>query len=162
VGKSSVTSGVQLTATVSWQMTKNRDFTKITVTDAELATVLYSEEVPSTQPPAKSFLELDNSWIGLKLDNERIIEIYSASNEIEEIVNIMRGIASAFQVSVASTNGRRTIKETDVLGTCETVVTQHRNQPNTVSITKHRSTDTYSKWGSCTEFHSQEVRSLLT
>jgi hypothetical protein len=56
-------------------------------------------------------LELDNSWIGLKLDNERIIEIYSASNEIEEIVNIMRGIASAFQVSVASTNGRRTIKE---------------------------------------------------
>jgi hypothetical protein len=158
VGTSTVTSGVQLTASISSKISQNRNFAEITVTNAEMSPILPQ----SSSSSSKSFSELNNSPIGLKLDNGRIIEIYSSMDETEEIRNIKRGIASAFQVTVSSSDrdGTSTIEETDVLGTCETLITQSSKQGN-VFVTKHRNTESCSTHCSSCRVHSEHYESTF-
>ena len=49
--------------------------------------------------------------MGFKMDNGRIVEIYPSMDEKEEILNIKRGIVSAFQVTVTGMDGTRTVEE---------------------------------------------------
>ena len=57
------------------------------------------------------FTELTTYSISFKLSNGSVAEIYPEPEETEEILNIKRGIISAFQVTLADTDGTRIVEE---------------------------------------------------
>jgi hypothetical protein len=141
-GTSTDTIGISLTATVWLTISDSREFAEIKVEAAEI-----TPKSPSALYSAKPFPELFRHPLTFKITNGRVIEIYPTAGETEEILNIKRGIVSAFQVTLASSDGKQTVNETDVLGTCETTVRQHRVSANEVIILKNRDTGSCSKCG---------------
>lgn len=68
------------------------------------------EPVAAVSSP-RPFNELSDYPVAFKIDNGTVVEIYPALEETEEILNIKRGIISAFQVHMTGTDGQRTIEE---------------------------------------------------
>lgn len=128
VGTSANTVGIDMTATVWLIMSKSKDFAQIVVlltffcsmgvcwSSGACACGLQVENAkmtPTSPSPhtTRSFRELSAYRVAFKLDNGRIVEIYPAVQEPEEILNIKRGIISAFQVTLAYSDGTRTVQE---------------------------------------------------
>lgn len=57
------------------------------------------------------FPELSDYPVAFKLENGRIVEIYPDVKETEQILNMKRGIISAFQIYVTGQDGTRTVEE---------------------------------------------------
>ena len=74
-----------------------------------------AEITPKSPSPSlhstKLFPELSRHPLAFKINNGRVIEIYPTAGEAEEILNIKRGIISAFQVTLTDTDGKRTVDE---------------------------------------------------
>jgi hypothetical protein len=111
--------------------------------DVKLTPVYPNLSMGATVP----LMELTTYNIAFKISNGKVVELYPEANETEWVLNIKRGIISAFQVTLSDTDGTRIVKETDVLGTCETKLTQFTISEDEIIIKKNRDRDTCSKLG---------------
>jgi hypothetical protein len=100
-----------------------------------------STPVPTFSQPSETETcrKLKQYPLPFEMTDGRVVSVYPVSGENEEILNLKRGVLSAFQVNPKGKDNTYTVDEVDILGTCRTSVTESHGE-NGIELLKKKQT----------------------